>query len=48
MTVHALSHLSSEETLHVIGTAEAVILTCVSVQMKTSKDSENNIFTDLF
>lgn len=46
-SAHTKSSLT-EKTSQVICTAEAIILTCVSVQMKTSKDSENNIFTDLF
>lgn len=46
MTLCTLSSLT-KQNLYVC-TAEAIILTCVSVQMKTSKDSENNIFTILF
>lgn len=45
-TAHTKSSLT-EKNLYVC-TAEAIILTCVSEQMKTSKDSENNIFTVLF
>lgn len=43
---HTKSSLT-EENLHAC-TTEAIIPTWVSVQMKTSKDSENNIFTVLF
>lgn len=39
-------HLSPKR--HVICTADAIILTCVSMQMKTSKDSENNILLTYF